>query len=988
MATSSRSGGFFAAACAFVSTLVALCSHADTLAEWEINSNSEVNAQPSATTKANAISSAYLAMGSGVEAKDTANTFGGDNFDYTKNVTTSYESACSSGDYLEIDLTVASSYALSLTDLSYNIRRTSTGPSTFQWAYSTDGTSFTKIGTEENPTVTTATGNPYTLDLSDISNIPENSQIILRIVAWGAGGATGTFFFNKGSLTLTGTATETSGGGGEEPPIQNTLAIGEISDKGVSVGGTLSFPVTITVPAGMETATNVTTSTAGVDSSSFAIADGTFSYTPGQAHVTLSPVEFTITVSDASDSSISASETFKVAVSLPTYPLAAWTFGKSTSYTGDDSLDASSRHDAIAEAAILRGANAEAAGAQGVFGAKGFNTVSTFSEAQDAGKYLELSFTAAQNYTLAPCLLSYGLTRTSAGPTAAQWAVANGGTVSAIGEPLSFSETTFTGLELPLSSIGEVGKGETVTLRLYAWGASGSTGTFGLSSSMALSGYAEEDETVYVAPSLGPIGDFWSYVDATNLVALSIANDIGTHVTTNVTCSIQEVQGEYSITNGYFRYVPATADAALSPLEFTVALHVEAEGRDDVNATQTFSVDVYGRPAFVETFDDAQGKTSWGDETPASVVEVAATWSGTNYMVQGQANDNLVSGRALRLRNTGYIEMETASAKNGGASAVALWSGFYNHASGDATVTVSVSHKVGKIWGDWEEIGVVQIGSDLAYRKIPGLEYEGYVKLRLDWTATQTFNIDDIAIFDYGEPVEEPVEDTTVLPLVYGKDIEQGFDAIGEGATATLPSGWRVASAAIQDFAAFDFAEASSQTTKHGGLNISATADAGIYNVGTNPLDRAVGFLSSGKNTWSAALMVHLRNDGRGPIKTFELSYSVEQWRRGHGRQVALYTSTDGQTWTPAGAKFVTPTDECFDGNGKASGFADGELPEPLAVSGKLTLPASVPVKGEFYLGWFYSRVAGATDDGTSGQLLAVDDIVIHGGKNTIIMLH
>jgi len=94
-------------------------------------------------------------------------------------------------------------HRLFLNTLKYNIRRSGTGPNTFQWQYSFDdfATAGVDVGAEGSYTGTA--GNGVTMPAIDLSvvpalqNIPSGTKVTFRLYAWGASGAGGTFAIGR-----------------------------------------------------------------------------------------------------------------------------------------------------------------------------------------------------------------------------------------------------------------------------------------------------------------------------------------------------------------------------------------------------------------------------------------------------------------------------------------------------------------------------------------------------------------------------------------------------------------------------------------------------------------------------------------------------------------------------------------------------------------------------------------------------------------------
>lgn len=740
--------------------------------------------------------------------------------------------------------------------------------------------------------------------------------------------------------------------------------------------------------------TNVVCNRAEVSNESWSYTDGVLTYTPAAGDVALSPVSFTVSITgtDNCDDSVNKSATVTVTVEEPLETLVTWNINSNSGATPGYGVTYATPS-SITSAALALGKKDQTTTTANTYQLKGFSKDDdTFEKALEAGAYIEVSFTTAANYCIRPKLLTYNIRRAPTSVTKAQWIVVTGSDYTKIGEELAFDATTVDNLSLDLSSLDEVGKDTTTTLRLVAWNLTGNTSAaFGFNtSSIVLQGSATEDTEAYVEPSIAinAIENHDCYVGGTNIVTFNIFGDKGTVVTTNATCTTYGVTGKYTsvITNGVFKYEPSAADVALGEILFTATLHVEADGHVTKEPSASFSIRVWDKPAFFEDFEN-KTKTSWGDDTPASVEGSVATWIGTNYMVQGTAQDARVGGvgHAVRFqKNAGYLEMTTA--KNGGAGSVALSHGFYGTQTGAATITVKISQKSGKVWGDWEDIGTISVGEELTRTHFPGLEYEGFVKLRIEYVSTANFNIDDVAIGDYGDPVEDPQEDATILPIINSSSLSQNFNGIGNTATATLPNGWRMVATNALDCHDLKWDDGQSTTTRRGGFGMSNSASSGFYNF-TNGNENAVGFLSSGSSFKSCALMVHLKNTGSDAIGLLDVSYNVEQWRRGYGKRIALYISRDGETWTQAGARFVTTTETNYAEGSETevvyTGYAAGELPAAISVSGRIRLPSEKKLaSGEsLWLAWHYTRLEGNTsDEGGKAQALAIDDVEIAAG--------
>ncbi len=223
----------------------------DTLATWELTgllvpAPSPVNWGPSplpAQVVSPAISVNGWTRGAGVlftaagvatTGSPAGNAWGGNGWDgFTPSGAGSIDSAISRGDFVSISFDVVAGQTVSFTGIpAYNIRRSSSGPTTGQWQYSTNpnGT-FINIGSPITwGTVTTGTGNPQpAIDLStisDLQNLGGGTTITFRIVNTGASSSGGTWYINQ--LTTAGrdfTFMGSVGGGSSS----TTLTLGAVT---------------------------------------------------------------------------------------------------------------------------------------------------------------------------------------------------------------------------------------------------------------------------------------------------------------------------------------------------------------------------------------------------------------------------------------------------------------------------------------------------------------------------------------------------------------------------------------------------------------------------------------------------------------------------------------------------------------------------------------------------------------------------------------
>jgi hypothetical protein len=189
----------------------------DTLATWELTGVVTTNwgASPlpaqlvssAVTTNGWTRGAGVLFTAAGVATTGTpaGNTWGGNGWDgFTPAGANSIDSALFRGDFVNITFNVVAGQTVSFTGIpEYNIRRSSSGPTTGQWQYSVNpnGT-YINIGSPLTwGSITTASGNPQSaIDLSTISNLQNlggGTTITFRIVNTGATSSGGTWYLNQ-----------------------------------------------------------------------------------------------------------------------------------------------------------------------------------------------------------------------------------------------------------------------------------------------------------------------------------------------------------------------------------------------------------------------------------------------------------------------------------------------------------------------------------------------------------------------------------------------------------------------------------------------------------------------------------------------------------------------------------------------------------------------------------------------------------------------
>lgn len=219
----------------------------------------------------------------------------------------------------------------------------------------------------------------------------------------------------------------------------------------------------------------------------------------------------------------------------------------------------------------------------------------------------------------------------------------------------------------------------------------------------------------------------------------------------------------------------------------------------------------------------------------------------------------------------------------------------------------------------------------------------------------------------------------------------EDFDSLGAEEGAKLPPPWRVAhsNGAAPDYT-LSYALATNTTTRRATTaagSISTSFNTGIYNLGTNETDRAVGFVSGGDAYQTCALMVPVKNVSSRPVPKIAVSYSVEKWRKGVGKRLALYVSTDGASWTAAeGFETVTKTDYSAGTDVDTAAYPLGEAKTIANKKNIIVLAEPLAAGNMIYLGWFYT-CQDKSDNGAKGQCLGVDNIKIRIGDDKTVII-
>jgi hypothetical protein len=208
-----------------VGAVTAVCGAAEaalvTIAGWDfstITANSTAGtagfgASPyGASVSAAGLSVGGLTRGAGVSGtvpsggSSAAKGWGGTGFNSTSPITDAV-GAVNASKFVFFSISTDGLSELSISSIdAYNVRRSSSGPTSGQWQYQVGTGAFVNIGSTITwGSTTSSSGNAQTaIDLSTISDlqgIAANTTVTFRLALWGASSASGTWYFNGQSTT-------------------------------------------------------------------------------------------------------------------------------------------------------------------------------------------------------------------------------------------------------------------------------------------------------------------------------------------------------------------------------------------------------------------------------------------------------------------------------------------------------------------------------------------------------------------------------------------------------------------------------------------------------------------------------------------------------------------------------------------------------------------------------------------------------------------
>ncbi|HLP25773.1 MAG TPA: PEP-CTERM sorting domain-containing protein [Acidobacteriota bacterium] len=159
------------------------------IVSWDFNTATGSEASANATTNNASLATSTLSRGGGISATALENSFNSTGF---TNGAASLSAAVSNNDYITFSIAPQAGFQVSIATLDAVFRRTSTGPTSFQWQYSLDAfaTAGTNIGDTISFTSTVTNGVAQTqISLSGVTQLQSiTGTAVFRLYAWGATG--------------------------------------------------------------------------------------------------------------------------------------------------------------------------------------------------------------------------------------------------------------------------------------------------------------------------------------------------------------------------------------------------------------------------------------------------------------------------------------------------------------------------------------------------------------------------------------------------------------------------------------------------------------------------------------------------------------------------------------------------------------------------------------------------------------------------------
>jgi len=182
------------------------------IAAWEFNSNKGNEISVTSSVLDEHLNTTEIKRSGSLSASQLANAFSSLNF----SLSTSFYDTLTAKSYLQFTISAQAGYRVSLRAINANFRRSSSGPTFFQWQYSLNNFSTPGINLGDKISFTSTATNGVVqpqIDLSSISDLQKLSSftiITFRLFCFGATSSAGTFALGRlagNDLAIEGTVT-------------------------------------------------------------------------------------------------------------------------------------------------------------------------------------------------------------------------------------------------------------------------------------------------------------------------------------------------------------------------------------------------------------------------------------------------------------------------------------------------------------------------------------------------------------------------------------------------------------------------------------------------------------------------------------------------------------------------------------------------------------------------------------------------------------
>lgn len=203
-----------------------------------------------------------------------------------------------------------------------------------------------------------------------------------------------------------------------------------------------------------------------------------------------------------------------------------------------------------------------------------------------------------------------------------------------------------------------------------------------------------------------------------------------------------------------------------------------------------------------------------------------------------------------------------------------------------------------------------------------------------------------------------------------GTAVTENFDGMGNSATATLPTGFKIG---------IDWSSGTTVTTLVYGTSgtgaVTGSSGGGAINwasgVTASSTDRALGFLSSSSYTSPRSIVYAFTNNTGSTVTSIDISFDYEKYRT--GTRAFDWTFFHGSTSAPSNS--ATSGDQAYAGEG-----ANAVVNPPTTIAKSFTISGlSIANGSTYYLRWTYTGNGGSTN----AQGLGVDNFSITANGGT-----